>query len=96
MRWAGSSTRGRVAAEGRLCAHPGCSGVAGATMTYDYASRTAWVDDLSEVPSPAGYDLCAPHTAAFSVPRGWMRSDRRGGTADTTPDDEALVSAPAS
>jgi hypothetical protein len=65
-------------------------------MTYDYTGRTAWVDDLSEVPSPAGYDLCAAHTAAFSVPRGWTRSDRRGGTADTTPDDEALVSAPAS
>jgi Protein of unknown function (DUF3499) len=63
-------------------------------MTYDYASRTAWVDDLTEVSSPAGYDLCGPHTAAFSVPRGWTRSDRRGGTGDQPQaDDDALVSA---
>jgi hypothetical protein len=63
-------------------------------MTYDYASRTAWVDDLSEVPSPAGYDLCAPHTAAFSVPRGWIGSDRRGETTEAAPEDDELVSAP--
>jgi hypothetical protein len=57
-------------------------------MSYDYASRTAWVDDLLEVRSPAGYDLCGPHTTAFSVPQGWTRSDRRGATGDT------LVAAP--
>jgi hypothetical protein len=63
-------------------------------MTYDYGSRTAWVDDLFEVPSPAGYDLCDPHTVAFSVPQGWTRRDRRGETDDTATEDDALVSAP--
>jgi hypothetical protein len=65
-------------------------------MSYDYAGRTAWVDDLSEVPTPAGYDLCGPHTTAFSVPRGWTRSDRRGETGGTAPENDALVAAPAS
>jgi len=62
-------------------------------MSYDYASRTAWVDDLSEVATPAGYDLCAPHTAAFSVPRGWTRSDRRGAAGESAPEDDAATPA---
>jgi Protein of unknown function (DUF3499) len=62
-------------------------------MTYDYGSRTAWVDDLAEVPSPAGYDLCASHARAFSVPQGWTRSDRRAGTVATA-GDEVPVAAP--
>jgi len=56
-------------------------------MTYDYRSRTAWVDDLAEVPLPEGYDLCSPHTRAFSVPQGWTRSDRRAGVVATAADD---------
>jgi hypothetical protein len=61
-------------------------------MTYDYGGRTAWVDDLVAVPSPAGYDLCAPHAQAFSVPQGWTRSDRRA-TAAAPVDDDAAVAA---
>jgi hypothetical protein len=64
-------------------------------MTYDYDSRAAWVDDLAEVPSPAGYDLCAAHARAFSVPQGWTRSDRRrraGAVAAAA--DDAPVAAP--
>ena len=56
-------------------------------MTYDYGSRTAWVDDLAAVPLPEGYDLCAPHAQAFSVPRGWTRSDRRAAGAAPAVDD---------
>lgn len=72
---------------GRHCAHPGCGDEAGATMTYDYAGRTAWVDDLSEVALPQGYDLCTPHARGFSVPQGWTRSDRRRGAVATAGDD---------
>jgi hypothetical protein len=56
-------------------------------MTYDYASRTAWVDDLAEAALPEGYDLCAPHALAFSVPLGWTRTDRRAGNVATAGDD---------
>lgn len=62
----------------RLCARPGCAEVAEATMTYDYASRSAWIDRLDEDESPAGYDLCNDHAARLGVPSGWTRSDRRG------------------
>jgi hypothetical protein len=46
-------------------------------MTYDYASRTAWVDHLAAESSPAGYDLCPTHGDRLGVPQGWSRSDRR-------------------
>ena len=61
----------------RLCARPGCAEVAEATMTYDYASRAAWIDRLDEEQSPAGYDLCDDHAQRLGVPSGWTRSDRR-------------------
>ena len=63
-------------------------------MTYDYASRTAWVDDLTEVESPAGYDLCTAHARAFSVPQGWTRSDRRAAAGPARADSDAPVAAP--
>ena len=52
-------------------------------MTYDYGDRTAWVDDLAEVALPQGYDLCPPHARGFSVPQGWIHSDRRAGAVAT-------------
>jgi hypothetical protein len=61
----------------RLCARPACSSAASATMTYDYASRTAWVDDLSGEASPGGYDLCPSHADRLGVPQGWTGADRR-------------------
>ena len=56
-------------------------------MTYDYGGHMAWVDDLAAVPSPAGYDLCAPHARTFSVPQGWTRSDRRSAAGAVAADD---------
>lgn len=61
----------------RLCARPGCDDVASATMTYDYATRSAWIDQLDADASPAGYDLCDAHADGLGVPSGWTRSDRR-------------------
>jgi hypothetical protein len=62
-------------------------------MTYDYDGRTAWVDDLADVPLLEGYDLCSRHARAFSVPQGWVCSDRRAGTVATA-DDDVPVAAP--
>lgn len=65
----------------RLCARPACAGDASATMTYDYAARSAWLDELDADASPAGYDLCAEHADRLGVPSGWTRTDRRASVA---------------
>jgi hypothetical protein len=46
-------------------------------MTYDYRSKSAWLDDLLEVGTPHTYDLCPTHADRLSVPMGWERLDRR-------------------
>jgi hypothetical protein len=61
----------------RLCARPDCADPAVATLSYDYAARTAWIDELSREPVPSRYDLCARHADGLMVPVGWDRSDRR-------------------
>jgi len=61
----------------RTCARPGCNGAAVATLTYDYANRTAWVERLSHEPHPMTHDLCARHADGLSVPQGWHLEDRR-------------------
>jgi hypothetical protein len=61
----------------RFCVRPDCSSEAAATMSYDYASRTVWVDDLTAESAPSGYDLCAAHADGLRVPQGWSRTERR-------------------
>ena len=61
----------------RLCSRPGCANAASATMTYGYASRTVWVDDLAAEADPNGYDLCPAHADRLSVRVGWEKSARR-------------------
>lgn len=46
-------------------------------MTYDYASRSVWLDDLADDPDPNHYDLCPTHADRLAVPQGWDRTDRR-------------------
>jgi hypothetical protein len=46
-------------------------------MSYDYASRTVWVDDLANESDPNTYDLCPAHADRQGVPQGWNRTDRR-------------------
>jgi hypothetical protein len=46
-------------------------------MTYDYSSRTAWLDDLASETDPNQYDLCPGHADRLAVPQGWHRRDRR-------------------
>ena len=60
------------------CARPGCADRAVATMTYDYASRTVWLDSPGGEPDPtAAWGLCATHADGLKVPVGWARNDRR-------------------
>ena len=61
----------------RTCAKPGCSTSASATLTYDYASRTAWVELLNDEAHPMRYDLCSGHADTLTVPQGWALQDRR-------------------
>jgi hypothetical protein len=65
----------------RRCARPGCPLEATATMTYDYAARTAWLDGLDPDALPSGYDLCTTHADGLGVPQGWTRTDRRTSVA---------------
>lgn len=58
------------------CSRPGCQRAPAATLTYDYAGRTATVDRLAP-PHPMQYDLCEQHTERLSVPNGWSLVDQR-------------------
>ena len=61
----------------RLCVRPACGAPATATLSYQYASRTVWIDDLAGRDDPSGYDLCTQHADSLTVPVGWARDDRR-------------------
>ena len=61
----------------RLCARPGCSDPAAATLTYEYRGGQVWLDDLSSDPDPNEYDLCERCADSRSVPNGWELRDRR-------------------
>ena len=61
----------------RICVRPGCGAPAEATLTYHYASRTAWLDLMGDEHEPSSYDLCHQHANRFTVPLGWKREDRR-------------------
>ena len=58
------------------CARPGCSGTGAALLTYDYATRTVWLDPLGEV-LPGAWSVCAAHADGLKVPMGWGLHDRR-------------------
>jgi uncharacterized protein DUF3499 len=62
----------------RGCARPGCGASPAATLTYDYATRTAWLDSLGEAGLGA-WTVCAVHAEATTVPVGWGLHDRRRG-----------------
>lgn len=66
-----------AAMSSRTCAKPSCNTSATATLTYDYASRTAWVERLNLEAHPMRYDLCAEHADGMRVPQGWALQDRR-------------------
>ena len=64
--------------DSRTCARPGCASPATASMTYEYASRTVWLDVPGSEPDPdAAWGLCGTHADRLKVPVGWDRNDRR-------------------
>jgi hypothetical protein len=73
----------------RTCAKPSCSVSASATLTYDYAGQTAWLEGLNSEAHPMRYDLCADHADALRVPRGWALQDRRASRLAAVPDSMA-------
>jgi uncharacterized protein DUF3499 len=58
------------------CARPACGATAAAILTYDYATRTAWLDPLGE-PILGAWSVCAAHADGLKVPVGWGLHDRR-------------------
>ncbi len=77
----------------RACVRPGCPSPAGATLSFRYDSREAWLERLSEEPRPEAYDLCSSHAARTQAPHGWQLRDRRpreerdAGEVTATPED---------
>ena len=61
----------------RLCDRPACGAAASACLTFQYANRRVWLDDLSPDPDPAMIELCTYHADRVSVPVGWSGEDRR-------------------
>jgi len=61
----------------RRCARPTCSELGVVTLSYDYAGRTVWLNDLVIEDDPANHDLCARHADPVTAPQGWVLHDRR-------------------
>ncbi len=66
----------------RPCSRPGCPAPAGATLSFRYDTREAWVEPLMPDADPACYDLCLDHAARTTPPHGWsIRDEREDGSA---------------
>lgn len=62
----------------KLCVRPTCGAPAEASLHYDYAQRTAWLDDLGPGPLvPGAWALCGAHADGLRVPDGWTLLDNR-------------------
>jgi len=47
-------------------------------MSYDYADRRVWLDDITKPVVPGlGYPLCEGHAQRLTPPVGWTLEDRR-------------------
>ncbi|PIF02633.1 MAG: hypothetical protein CR979_01045 [Propionibacterium sp.] len=55
----------------RRCSRNACSGVAVATLTFEYESSTAVLGPLALEADPGSYDLCALHAERTTAPVGW-------------------------
>ena len=51
----------------RRCSRNGCRWPASASLTYAYAQKVVWIEDLTPQPHPAAYDLCAAHAELLAV-----------------------------
>jgi hypothetical protein len=48
-----------------------------ATLMYDYAGQTVWLEPLNPEAHPMRYDLCTDHADNLRVPKGWILQDQR-------------------
>jgi hypothetical protein len=67
---------GEAMERARLCSRPGCAQPATATLVFQYAIRTLWLEDLGEA-NPHTIDMCTMHADRLNPPRGWTGEDRR-------------------
>lgn len=74
-----------VGSDVRRCSRNGCRWPASASLTFAYARRTVWIEDLTPQPHPAAYDLCAAHAERLAVPVGWTKEDLRVVPPPVTP-----------
>jgi Protein of unknown function (DUF3499) len=72
----------------RLCARPGCSSPAVATLRFQSTERLAWLVELDDNSARTQGDLCGRHASGLVLPRGWELHDERtlgsGGEAEPT------------
>lgn len=61
----------------RQCSRSGCAQPAVATLSFQYARSTAWLDELTPEREPHCYDLCDQHAGRLTPPSGWRLEDRR-------------------
>lgn len=54
-----------------------CGSPAAAAMTFSYADRLVWMDDLVNGMERYGYAMCADHADRMIPPLGWTLTDRR-------------------
>lgn len=69
----------------RRCSRSGCRWPASASLTFAYSQQQAWIEDLTQDPQPAAYDLCAAHAERLAVPIGWTKQDLRVTPPPVTP-----------
>lgn len=69
----------------RRCSRNGCRWPASASLTFAYAQKVVWIEDLVADPHPAAYDLCAAHAERLAVPIGWSKEDLRVTPPPVTP-----------
>jgi hypothetical protein len=60
-----------------LCARPGCTAPAAATITFDGLRRIVWLNSLAEAAAYSAGDLCRRHAEHLRPPRNWELRDTR-------------------
>lgn len=68
---------GPVTLPGMLSRCSRCGTPAATFMTFDYAARAVWLDDLGASSEIPGYALCVDHADRLTPPMGWSLADRR-------------------
>jgi hypothetical protein len=62
----------------RICSRSGCKWPATASLSFNYATRETWLEELRTPPEINHYDICNIHAGRFRAPHGWTLDDRRG------------------